>query len=72
MFPDKAAELAADPWVTEARITAWLDRLEADPGIRNLPAVLYSNLKHHREAPPRATSERRRFIEGEYADYVQH
>jgi len=73
MFPDKAAELAADPWVTEQRIGAWLDRLQADPSIRNLPAVLYSNLKHHREAPAqRQARDSRRFIEGDFADYVQH
>jgi len=79
IFDDKAAELAADPWITEERIKRWHDDLlrqqRAGIHIGSLAALLWSNLKHHREPPPSAEDRERQqrlaFIGGEYGDYVE-
>jgi len=83
IFGDKAAALAADPWVTEERVQAWYMQLANDKAIRSVPAVLYSNLKAHRE-PSQSTNDddywekladekrRRRYIEGQWADIIEH
>jgi len=83
IFGDRAASLASDPWVTEDRVNAWCMQLAGDKTIRSLPAVLYSNLKAHREPPsPKGDDDywrnfveqqtRRRYIEGEWADIIEH
>lgn len=50
VFAGPAERLAADPWVTEERIDAWMQQLRGDPAVRSLGAVLYSNLQAHLEA----------------------
>jgi hypothetical protein len=54
VYPDVAARLVQDPWVTRQRADAWLRALQRDPSVRNLGAVLASNLRRHREPPPSA------------------
>lgn len=49
VFPVLAKKLASDPWVTEDRIDAWLERLRADQTVRSVPALLCTNLKRHLE-----------------------
>jgi len=84
MFEDKAAELAGDAWVTEERVQDWYVQLADDDAVRSLPAVLYSNLKAHRE-PTRPKDDgdywrdfverqnrRRYYTEGKWADIVEH
>ena len=82
MFSDKAAELAADPWVTEDLVEKWVVQLRSDGAIRSVGAVLYSNLKAHREPPEIATdddywqklADRRKrewYTQGEWADIVE-
>ena len=74
VFADKASELAADPWVTLSRVEGWVLHLEQDPKVRNVAAVLYSNLKNHREPPAPVWPEldRHRYIKGESGQYVKH
>lgn len=57
VYPHVADQLAADPWVTEARIEGWIADLRRqqqrpDNNLRSVPAVLVSNLRAHREPPP--------------------
>jgi hypothetical protein len=72
IWPEPAAILAADPWVTEDRVTRWAALLRADPAVRSLPAVLYSNLKQHHEPPPPENDDQNPFLGGPYADYIEH
>lgn len=50
VFAAPAKELAADPWVTEERVRAWVRQLRADRRVRSVGAVLYTNLRNHLEA----------------------
>ena len=54
VYPDVAARLVQDPWVTHQRADAWLRALQRDRSVRSLGAVLATNLRHHREPPPSA------------------
>jgi hypothetical protein len=56
IYPDVAARLVQDPWVTRQRADAWLRALQGDRSVRNLGAVLASNLRRHREPPPNAVA----------------
>lgn len=71
VFPDVAPELAADPWVTPDRVERWRAALERNERIKSVGAVLTDNLRHHRE-PPGPKQDRRRYVDGQYADYIVH
>jgi hypothetical protein len=76
VWEPEARELAGDPWVTAERVQRSDDELLAQEtaGQRwrtSRQAVLVANLRAHRE-PPAPESGGRRFVEGPYAEFIEH
>ena len=74
IFPNLAAELGEDEWITVERVEQEAAHLAADKSVRNLAAVLYANLKAHVDRGPVKAKRQpgHRFIEAEYADFIDH
>ena len=76
VWEPEAHELAADPWVTVERVRRSEDELLAQESAgqrwrTSRQAVLVANLRAHRE-PPAPESGGRRFVEGPYAEFIEH
>jgi hypothetical protein len=92
IWPERACELAADPWVTEERVRLTVQHFQAKQRrgepvggrpIQDVAALAWDSLRNHREPPGEdpgsdywrqfvEENNRRRFIEGPYADSIQH
>jgi hypothetical protein len=72
IYPGPARALATDDWTTPERIDAWIAHL-ARTRPRSPAAVLCQALTAHTEPPAGPnTQTRSRFIEGEYAEWIDH
>jgi len=75
VYAGPARELACDRWVTMERIDRWIVLLEGDPTVLSVAALLTVHLRNHEEPKPPANAigqDRRRFIQGEFADCIVH
>lgn len=80
VHPGRAEALGRDPWVTMERVEGWIEDLMGQGSrIGSVPAVLAKNLGDHwlppglrgMAAKGSGSRERRRYVEGEFGEFVE-